>query len=318
MSFDPERELDLVRHTLRRLRHSAESSRRRLHLGLECIVSAAFGQPASQVSPRGYAQDLCVLNDSAKWSGRCRQVDKVRAKFFGGDPSLLEDDYVLMVSLNHAYSNAPSDEYSLLNDRRTHFDTCAGYFRSSDGTHPPPHYRGRFFDYRAEVLSGYVSALPNAHQVLERGRFKLLEHYSFYLERYPTWSERFRAPRAQTSNVFCLELNRQVLPFVLDVHPPRAVLLAGKASAWDALNDVAGMSRDWSCWREPKTTRDGVVRDFEIGRAFLRTTEGKSIPVLRVHALKTTTGPNTPEDCRRLGRILRSQPSSATKVTSIR
>lgn len=184
-------------------------------------------------APGGYATDLRQLNEAAAWSGpfaslstleRAGRTYLTPPKFFGGNASGLDPDFVLSIALNHATPTTDDylDELAAFQSQPTALIAHRDYFEQ-------PYVYGRFFKPRARLLSAYAEA--RGHGVPADWR-QVNARYSLYLERYPTLSPKCRpavAPHALLeSRSFVMGLNSLAHRVVLALLRPRAVLLAGR------------------------------------------------------------------------------------------
>jgi hypothetical protein len=235
-------------------------------------------------------EDLLKLNQLADWRGCYAAVSHVvdggsfmmPPKFFGGNPDRLHQDFVLAISLNHkALKDSKSAELLDYQKRDTCLKAHQHYFRQE-------YVYSSFFKPRASVLRAY--AATRGLGVPADWRF-VNEQYSLYLEGYPTFSEKFKAPRAQLENeVFVMALNRLAHEVVLGLLRPRAVLLAGRGT-WSLLpessNPIAA---------SPKCL--GTLDSIKLNPGV------DPVAVLRCNFLRTVHGPNTTSDLEELGRLL--------------
>ncbi len=240
-----------------------------------------------------YARDLSTLNELAGWRENYTAVTSVvhrenvltlPPKFFGGDPALLHQDFVLAISLNHKTpKDSNSDEVTDFQTRDACLQAHRHYFRQA-------YVYRRFFAPRATVLSTYAAARKLS--VPEDWR-AINEQYSLYLEGYPTFSQNFREPRAPRDRledeVFVMALNRLAHKVVLGLLRPRAVLLAGRAT-WSLLMSSNPIQVEPKCLG----TLDHVALD----------PLAAPCAVLRCNFLRTVYGPNTTTELEELGRLL--------------
>ena len=161
------------------------------------------GGTRHEANPDAYALELLELNQLAGWHESDASVPTIIVhgrtfllppKFFGGNPALLHQDFVLAISLNHKvlknYSAEPA-ELSDLQNRNSSLQAHLGYFQKAYA------YR-RFFFPREKVLRAY--ALARDLDVPEDWR-AANERYSLYLEYYPTWSRKFRDPNRSSDQL---------------------------------------------------------------------------------------------------------------------
>jgi hypothetical protein len=258
---------------------------------LEGIVRVSFDEFPPEL-PARLQEEIESINDAARWTWSFAQVAHVRPKFFGGHPdSIRAGEYILSISLNHKFvdSNLPVPEYVALNASvESHMRACCEYFRAQH-----PYYYARFFNRRATVVAAFLehAQIQNVPDSRE-----LLENHSFYLERYPTWSPNSRAAREPLQSPI-LDWNSAAWDSVLELCPPRAILLAGAANA-ESLMSRGVREEDWAQWNIRPTAHRCIVG---IAHASLC---GRSIPVVRCNFLGRVYGPNSHAELKQIGQAL--------------
>lgn len=267
-------------------------------------------------NPLAYEKDLQLLNEIAGWTNNeQRQVSVWRTdaaqqmlmppKFFGGNPLVLEECFVALMSLNHKELGRGNkmflSEMADIQFRDNAFDAYKAYFDKK-------YAYSKFFMPRGRILHEYAKLLQqrNLPVIAEVGWRELNTRFAFYIEALPTRSPKsgkcpdFETRRELNRRVFVCAINAIVHEIVAQLLRPSCVLLSGKAT-WDLWPDagLADYGRDVGLEVRPNGKACPVFMNSANS-----TVHGEQTLIVRCNFLRTVYGPNSRAELRQLGRIM--------------
>lgn len=249
-----------------------------LAVQLRELVETAF-----RVTAEEYAAEVSRHNASLGLAGDFSFVTDVRPKFWTGDPvSIRPGAYVLVISLNHKFTRAPTvdAEVSDLNESsEAHYRACAEHFT------------------RHRVYSFYRNFAP----VLNEMGLGLASH-AFFMDALPFFSRRSRrlsAPEIRGCEGRLVELNREAVRCVVTSAPPALVYVNG-TTAQSALESWGAADVDWRAHYLASATSAGQCR-VDLARLHLF---GVPIRAVRSNFLRSVYGPNSRDQLRELGALM--------------